>query len=210
MHLAKPGPRPGCGRRARTGCPPTPSGVENGRGPCRGFVKPPHSPAWDARRQRHEPPGVAAQRHAGKRFTRPPATTAAATARHSDCRPPARPRSARQVSGPAPAGGQFRATPASACRRRAPRDEAHRRGGVPFLEKWGGSLAVQPRWRRRTNVWRRITSPGTGPMRLRSSMRRTDKSTSRRKSTSVLLLDHPNRAGPTAGGNQRQGPNPPP
>ena len=33
------------------------------------------------------------------------------------------------------------------------------RGGVPFLEKWGGSLAVQPRWRRRTNVWREVTSP---------------------------------------------------
>jgi hypothetical protein len=38
-------------------------------------------------------------------------------------------------------------------------DEAHRRGGVPFLEKWGGSLAVQPRWQRRTNVWREVTSP---------------------------------------------------
>jgi hypothetical protein len=47
-------------------------------------------------------------------------------------------------------------------------DEANRRGGVPFLEKWGGSLAVQPRWQRRTNVWRKVTNPRTGPMRQRS------------------------------------------
>src|SRR5882724_11115868 len=39
------------------------------------------------------------------------------------------------------------------------------RGGVPVLEKWGGSLAVQPRWRRRTNVWREVTSPARGPKR---------------------------------------------
>src|SRR5205807_10134499 len=52
-------------------------------------------------------------------------------------------------------------------------DEAHRRGGVPFLEKWGGSLAVQPRWQRRTNVWRKVTSPARGPMRLRSGTART-------------------------------------
>ena len=38
---------------------------------------------------------------------------------------------------------------------------------VPFLEKWGGPLAVQPRWRRRTNVWRRVTNP-RGVKRLRS------------------------------------------
>jgi hypothetical protein len=34
-------------------------------------------------------------------------------------------------------------------------------------EKWGGSLAVQPRWQRRTNVWRKVTNLRTGPMRLR-------------------------------------------
>jgi hypothetical protein len=45
-------------------------------------------------------------------------------------------------------------------------DEANRRGGVPFLEKWGGSLAVQPRWQRRTNVWREVTNPERGPRRL--------------------------------------------
>jgi hypothetical protein len=46
------------------------------------------------------------------------------------------------------------------------------RGGVPVLEKWGGSLAVQPRWRRRTNVWREVTSPARGPKRPTSDRQR--------------------------------------
>src|SRR3954463_3879607 len=46
------------------------------------------------------------------------------------------------------------------------------RGGVPFFEKWGGSLAVQPRWRRRTDVWREATSPARGFRRLTSDRQR--------------------------------------
>ena len=34
--------------------------------------------------------------------------------------------------------------------------------GVPFLEKWGGPLAVQPSWQRRTNVWHEVTSLAPG------------------------------------------------
>jgi hypothetical protein len=31
-----------------------------------------------------------------------------------------------------------------------------------------GNLPKKGRWQRRTNVWRRVTNPRTGPMRLRS------------------------------------------
>jgi hypothetical protein len=40
-------------------------------------------------------------------------------------------------------------------------DDLIRVATLAFLEKWDGSLAVQPRWQRRTNVWRTLTSPGT-------------------------------------------------
>jgi len=40
--------------------------------------------------------------------------------------------------------------------------EAHSPFGVPFLEEWDDSLAVQPRWRRGTNVWLKAASPERG------------------------------------------------
>jgi hypothetical protein len=39
-------------------------------------------------------------------------------------------------------------------------------------EKWGGSLAAQPRWRRPTNVWREVTTPARGPKRPTSDRQR--------------------------------------